>query len=218
MMWKMMKSSKGLVTAIAAAAGMGSALIVVSAAMAAEADPALFPDYHPASAIIKCPYIPEGLAEVPMCQGKVATCVGTDDNDLIIGTDKDDVIVAGDGNDVVHADAGNDLVCGGPGDDSLFGARGDDTMYGEEGNDWLFGAKGVDILYGGPGDDVLWGGPGIDELDGGDGDYDVCMLQREMGKAGPGCDTQYPPPGYVHEEEPEPGMLKLGKSGSRSKQ
>ena len=213
-MEKIMKSSRRLVTGIAAAAAMGGMLIAVSSVMAGGPDPSQFPDYHPAATVIKCPYIPEGLADIPKCQGKEATCVGTDGNDLILGSEEEDVIVAGDGNDVVHGDAGNDLVCGGPGNDSLFGARGDDTMDGEEGNDWLFGAKEADTLYGGPGDDVLWGGPGIDHLNGGPGDNDVCMLQREMGTVEAGCETQYPPPGYVHEEEPKPGVLKLGKSDS----
>jgi hypothetical protein len=83
-------------------------------------------------------------------------------------------------------------------------------MYGGPGDDWLFGAPGADIMFGGPGDhDVLWGGPGIDKLDGGPGSYDVCMLQREMGEADKvGCNTVYPPPGYQHDDEPDPGMLR----------
>ncbi len=209
-----METSKRLATAQLVAAGIGSLLLVASTARAADVANQ-FPDYHPAATIIKCPHIPEGMVDIPTCHGVTATCVGTDGDDLLIGTEEDDVIVVGPGNDVVHADAGNDLVCGGPGNDSLFGARGDDIMYGEEGNDWLFGAQGADTLDGGPGDfDVLWGGPGIDILDGGPGDNDVCMLQREMGTAEAGCDTQYPPPGYVHEQEPEPGILKLSKVGS----
>jgi Ca2+-binding RTX toxin-like protein len=168
-----------------------------------------FPGYSPADTVIKCPHIPPGLQEIPKCNGKQATCVGTDGHDLILGTEEDDVIVAGAGNDVVHGDAANDTICGGPGNDSLMGARGDDTMFGEEGDDWLFGAPGADTLDGGPGDfDVLWGGPDFDKLDGGPGSNDVCMLQRDMGEAGPGCDTVYPPPGYQHDEEPDAGVLR----------
>lgn len=209
-----MLTSKRLAAIITMSAGIGSLFICAFTAIANEAvDP--FADYTPAATTIKCPHIPEGNITLPQCQGKEATCVGTTGDDVIIGTDGDDVIVGYTGNDVIHADAGNDLVCGGPGNDSLFGARGDDTMYGGEGNDWLFGAQGDDSLDGGPGDfDVLWGGPGVDNLDGGPGEKDVCMLQREMGIAEEGCDSQYPPPGYVHEEEPEPGILKLSKSGS----
>lgn len=169
-----------------------------------------FPGYAPAHTVIKCPHIPAGLQEIPQCNGKPATCVGTDSHDLILGTEEDDVIVAGAGNDVVHGDAANDTICGGPGNDSLMGARGDDTMFGEEGDDWLFGAPGADTLDGGPGDfDVLWGGPDFDKLDGGPGSNDVCMLQRDMGEASSeGCNTVYPPPGYMHDEEPEPGVLR----------
>ena len=169
-----------------------------------------FPDYRPAHTVIKCPYIPEGLADIPLCDGKPATCVGTLGSDLILGSDDNDVIVAGEGNDVVHADAGDDLVCGGAGNDSLMGARGLDRLFGGAGNDWLFGAPGDDELNGGEGDyDVLWGGPGFDKLDGGPGSHDVCLLQREMGDFdAAGCNTVYPPPGYVHEEEPDPGVLR----------
>ena len=169
-----------------------------------------FPGYHPAHTVIKCPYLPPGLTDKPLCGGIPATCVGTDDHDLILGSDKEDVIVAGAGNDVVHADAGDDIACGGPGDDSLMGARGSDTLFGGPGNDWLFGAVEPDNLYGEEGDfDVLWGGPGIDKLDGGPGDHDVCLLQREMGEFDlQACNTVYPPPGYTHDDEPDPGLLK----------
>jgi Ca2+-binding RTX toxin-like protein len=169
-----------------------------------------FPDYKPSHTVIKCPYIPEGLGEIPVCGGQPATCVGTEGRDLILGTEEDDVIVAGGGNDVVHGDAEDDIVCGGPGNDSLMGARGADRLFGGPGNDWLFGAKGNDELNGGEGDnDVLWGGPGVDNLNGGPGAYDVCMLQRDMGAYdADGCNTVYPPPGYVHDEEPDPGILR----------
>ena len=189
-------------------------LLVANAALGAgpEVTPDRFPGYHPARTVIKCPYLPPGLegASVPTCAGKPATCVGTDDHDLIIGTEGDDVIVGGAGNDVIHADAGNDIVCGGPGNDSLMGARGSDALYGEEGDDWLFGAPEADTLDGGPGDfDVLWGGPGFDHLDGGPGSNDVCLLQKELGEYdAEDCDTIYPPPGYLHEDDPDPGVLR----------
>jgi len=169
-----------------------------------------FPGYNPAHTVIKCPYLPEGLKDIPVCGGQAATCVGTEGPDLILGTDGKDVIVAGDGNDVVHADADDDIVCGGSGNDSLMGARGLDRLFGGPGNDWLFGAPGDDELDGGEGDyDVLWGGPGFDKLNGGPGAYDVCLLQRELGDFdAQGCNTVYPPPGYVHDEEPDPGVLR----------
>jgi Ca2+-binding RTX toxin-like protein len=169
-----------------------------------------FPDYAPAHTVIKCPYLPPGMKDVPLCGGLPATCVGTAGPDLILGTEEGDVIVAGDGNDVVHGDAEDDVLCGGPGNDSLMGARGVDRLFGGPGDDWLFGAPGGDELDGGEGDhDVLWGGPGFDKLNGGPGAYDVCMLQREMGDYdAQGCNTVYPPPGYVHDEEPDPGVLR----------
>nr|VFJ87836.1 MAG: Hemolysin-type calcium-binding repeat-containing protein [Candidatus Kentron sp. H]VFJ89545.1 MAG: Hemolysin-type calcium-binding repeat-containing protein [Candidatus Kentron sp. H]VFJ96235.1 MAG: Hemolysin-type calcium-binding repeat-containing protein [Candidatus Kentron sp. H] len=169
-----------------------------------------FPDYKPAHTVIKCPHIPEGLKEIPKCAGQTATCIGTEGIDLILGSDHSDVIVAGAGNDVVHGDAEGDIICGGPGNDSLMGARGADHLFGGPGNDWLFGAPDGDELNGGEGDfDVLWGGPGYDDLDGGPGTHDVCMLQREMGDFdAEGCNTVYPPPGYTHDAEPDPGVLR----------
>ena len=169
-----------------------------------------FPDYHPAHTVIKCPYFPLDLVDIPTCGGQQATCVGTRGHDVILGTDGDDVIVAGPGNDVVHGGLGNDTVCGGPGNDSLMGAKGEDRMFGGPGNDRLFGGVDADHLHGGPGDfNVLWGGPGLDYLDGGHGSHDTCMLQREMGDINPdGCNTIYPPPGYLHDVEPDPGVLK----------
>lgn len=172
--------------------------------------PEKFPEYFPAHTVIKCPYLPAELGELPLCGGKPATCVGTTGADLILGSSGPDVIVAGEGNDVVHGDAGDDIVCGGPGNDSLMGARGEDRLFGEAGDDWLFGAPGGDELDGGEGDyDVLWGGPGYDQLTGGPGKFDTCLLQRELGDFDPdGCNTVYPPPGYVHDEEPDPGVLR----------
>lgn len=171
-----------------------------------------FPDYNPAHTVIKCPYLPPNLdiSTIPLCDGIFPTCVGTEGRDLILGSDQGDVIVALGGNDVIHGDAGSDVICGGAGNDSILGAKGEDTIFGEEGDDFLFGATEADTLNGGPGDfDVLWGGPGYDNLDGGPGAYDVCMLQRELGQFNPeGCNTVYPPPGYAHDVEPDPGVLR----------
>lgn len=188
----------------------GSAAFTASAS-GPEISAELFPDYKPAHTVIKCPYLPAGLQEIPTCQDKQATCLGTPGRDLILGSEADDVIVAGSGDDVVHGDVGDDIICGGEGNDSLFGAKGNDVIHGGPGDDWLFGAVGADELHGGPGNDVLWGGPAHDKLSGGEGDYDVCLLQREMGDAGASCETIYPPPGYVHDQDPEAGVLKIGK-------
>ena len=164
-----------------------------------------------AGAIIICPHLPGDLVEIPECNGRQATCVGTTSHDLLWGTDGDDVIYTDAGNDVVQADAGNDVVCGGPGNDALHGSRGNDELLGGEGDDWLFGARGDDTLLGGAGDfDVLWGGPGYDQLDGGPGEKDTCLLQRDMGSANlDGCEAVHLPPGYEHDDEFElgPGII-----------
>ena len=159
---------------------------------------------------IICPYVPDTLTAVPLCNGKAATCVGTGGHDVIWGSDVSDVIHAGNGHDVIQADDGDDTVCGGPGDDSIHGAGGDDSLFGDEGRDWLFGSRGNDSLYGGAGDfDVLWGGPGADLLDGGPGYHDVCLLQRDEGSANDKtCEVIHPPPGYRHEQgELGPGLI-----------
>lgn len=169
-----------------------------------------FAAYDTAHTVIKCPYLPEGLKEAPRCDGKSVTCLGTNEHDLILGSEDDDVIAAGPGNDAVHGDAGSDVICGGPGNDALFGARGDDIIHGGPGDDWLFGAPGADRLHGGPGHfDFLFEGPGYGYVNGGPGDFDVCLLQREMAEVSKkGCETIFPPPGYVHDEDPDPGVVK----------
>ena len=182
--------SKRLAFAVVA----GSVLVSAQAlAIGPEITKKEFPDYHPAHTVIKCPYLPPDLVDIPICGGQQATCVGTEGHDLILGSEHNDVIVAGAGNDVVHSDALDDIVCGGPGDDSLFGARGSDTLYGGPGDDWLFGAVDPNTLYGEEGDfDVLWGGPNIEMeyLDGGPGTHDTCMLQMGLGDYSPdGCNT-----------------------------
>ncbi len=163
-------------------------------------------------AIVVCPYLPDHLSEVPLCDGKPATCVGTDGHDVILGTDATDVIVAGSGNDVIQGDAGDDVICAGDGNDGIHGARGKDTIFGEAGDDWVFGAVDDDTLHGGDGDfDVLWGGPGFDKLDGGAGESDVCMKQREGAEVNlESCEAIYPPVGYEHDEEHEMGTGIIG--------
>jgi hypothetical protein len=159
--------------------------------------------YHPAHTVIKCPYIPPEFdaSGPPTCHGIPATCVGTRGHDLILG---------GVGGEVIMGPEGDDIICGGPGNDYVHGAKGADQIYGDEGDDLLLGARGDDRLYGGPGDfDTLWGGPGADYLDGGPGKFDVCMLQRELAEYNAEtCNTVYPPPGYVHEEDPDPGIVR----------
>jgi len=160
-------------------------------------------------AIILCPYLPD-KSKIPLCNDQPATCVGTDGHDLIWGSDGSDVIYAGAGHDVIQGDAGDDIICGGDGNDSIHGARGEDTLFGDAGSDWLFGARDNDTLFGGEGGfDVLWGGPGIDVLNGGPGAHDVCIKQRDEGDVDEeSCETIYPPPGYIHEDDHfKPGII-----------
>ena len=53
-------------------------------------------------------------ADVPTCNGLVATIVGTDRADDIEGTRGDDVIVGLAGNDELDGNGGNDTICGTP--------------------------------------------------------------------------------------------------------
>jgi Ca2+-binding RTX toxin-like protein len=106
----------------------------------------------------------------PVCDGKPATIIGSDDDDILTGTEDDDVIVGLGGKDVIYGLGGNDTICGGPGDDVIFGDAGADRIFGDVGNDVLLGGTGPDQLFGGDGHDVLLGESGADVLSGGSGD------------------------------------------------
>jgi hypothetical protein len=93
------------------------------------------------------------LVEPPVCQGEVATVVGSTGNDKLVGTRFSDVVAGLDGNDSVKGDRGNDIVCGGEGRDRVNGGQGADTLEGEAGADRLNGSEGPDVLDGGPGQD-----------------------------------------------------------------
>jgi Ca2+-binding RTX toxin-like protein len=167
--------------------------------------------------VIQCPYIPPEIVDIPSCQGRPATCVGTEGDDLLWGTEDSEVIVTLGGDDVVQADEGDDIICLGPGNDAAHGARGDDFIFGGEGNDWLFGARGNDSLYGEEGNrDVLFGGPDLDYLDGGAGDRDVCIQQRDEAKVNEdSCEVIFPPPGFNHNRAHafEPGIVESAMPG-----
>ncbi len=161
--------------------------------------------------VIQCPHLPPGLEPIPTCQGRPATCVGTEGNDVLWGTEDDDVILGLGGNDAIQADADDDIVCAGPGNDTVHGGPGNDSIYGEGGDDVLFGAKGKDSLYGDHGRDVLWGGPELDSLDGGPGEPDACLGQKDEAQVNEeSCEFIYPPPGFSHEKQHSfgPGIIK----------
>lgn len=134
-------------------------------------------------------------AQTVMCDGRVATIVGTPGDDTLNGTREADVIAGLQGNDVIFGNDGDDIICGGKGDDRLrggegfdiiFGAQGDDEIYanfgdsgtnredikgarmfGGAGNDEIHGSNKWDRMQGGPGIDVLWGYEGRDWIRGG---------------------------------------------------
>jgi len=117
--------------------------------------------------------IPVPPAPPEICNGGVATIVGTDLADTIRGTAGDDIIFGLGGDDVLKGQAGNDTICGDDGNDTLYGDDGDDILdgglgddhfRGGTGNDQEFGGDGDDVMYGEDGDDVLSGGAGADRL------------------------------------------------------
>jgi Ca2+-binding RTX toxin-like protein len=86
------------------------------------------------------------------CDGRAATIVGTDGNDVIKGTPGRDVIVGLAGDDQIYGLGQDDLICGGPGDDVIWGGAGNDRSFGGEGNDLIDAGPGNDTSDGGPGD------------------------------------------------------------------
>jgi Ca2+-binding RTX toxin-like protein len=108
------------------------------------------------------------------CGGRLATIVGTPQDDWIDGTSGDDVIVGLAGDDYINGMAGNDIVCGGEdGDDLDDEDEGNDYLYGGTGDDSLDGAEGHDYLYAGPDDDFVEGGGGNDTVNGGPNDDEL---------------------------------------------
>jgi Ca2+-binding RTX toxin-like protein len=92
-----------------------------------------------------------------MCNGQVATIVGTDAGETINGTTNADVIVGRGGNDTITSLGQNDVVCGGAGADNIDGGAGADTLFGNSGDDTLNGAGGTDVCNGGLGNDTFSG-------------------------------------------------------------
>ncbi|MGH8502891.1 MAG: Calx-beta domain-containing protein [Gammaproteobacteria bacterium] len=91
----------------------------------------------------------DDVAPTVMCNGTVATIVGTPQGETLEGTPGADVISGMGGNDVIRGMGGDDVICGGKGNDQLFGGGGNDRLFGERGDDQLFGEAGNDSLDGG---------------------------------------------------------------------
>ncbi len=85
-----------------------------------------------------------------MCDGLIASIVGSASGETINGTSASDVIHGLGGNDRINGRGGNDVICGGPGNDDLRGNAGSDKLFGEGGKDQLQGADGQDWCDGGP--------------------------------------------------------------------
>jgi|GEM_PF-3347630 len=124
------------------------------------------------------------------CNGRRATLVGTNGDDVLNGTVGDDVIVSFAGNDRINGGNGNDVICSGPGADVIFAGAGDDEVRTGSGNDRIFGGDGDDRLWGQAGNDVMIGEDGDDALQGGTGDD---TLRGDFGhdylSGGPGSDN-----------------------------
>ncbi len=119
------------------------------------------------------------LAGEVLCEGRVATIVGTSGDDEIAGTPDDDVIHGGRGADTITGGEGNDLICagagandvsGGPEADRIYGTVGPDTLAGNGGPDFISSGGHYDTLSGGEGNDALFGKASGDVLEGGPGD------------------------------------------------
>lgn len=147
-----------------------------------------------------------GPLPLAICDGRVATIVGTSGDDVLTGTNGPDVIAALQGNDVVRGLAGDDVICGGKGNDSIIGGQGFDVLFGAQGNDTLyasdgqrtseltdtaggrnFGGIGNDTIHGSTRWDRMQGGPGADRLYGYQG--------RDWMRGGPGNDLVNSGPG-----------------------
>lgn len=131
-----------------------------------------------------------------LCEGVVATRIGSAGNDIINGTAGADVIAGLGGNDTINGLDGNDLICGGLGNDIVIGSIGNDWINGGAGLDTarfssravaaslatrtasgegrdtlvlienLTGSRFADTLTGSNGPNVLNGGSGNDKLNG----------------------------------------------------
>ncbi len=115
-----------------------------------------------------------------ICDGRVATIVGTPGNDRLTGTSGADVIAGLQGHDIIWGLDGDDIICAGKGDDVVFGGPGFDVIFGAQGDDGLFATSGpferdrVDTaggrIFGGLGNDLIHGSDRWDRIQGGPGE------------------------------------------------
>ena len=131
-----------------------------------------------------------------ICDGQVATIVGTPGDDVINGTSGPDVIAGLQGNDTINGLGGDDIICGGRGNDVLSGGQGFDVLFGAQDNDTLYAvdANGrVDSagsrMFAGAGNDTAFGSDRWDRIQGGDGADRIFGYEgRDWIRAGSGGD------------------------------
>jgi hypothetical protein len=116
--------------------------------------------------------VPDAAAadEPPTCFGRQATVWGSG---LLEGTAGNDVIVGSSGADTIYGYAGADIICGLGGNDTIYGASGEDRIKGGPGGDFINGGSSADIIRGEGGNDLLIGGSGRDQIRGGTGNDEI---------------------------------------------
>lgn len=128
-----------------------------------------------------------------MCDGQVATIVGTEGDDELESDGNPDVIAGLGGNDDILGYGFDDLICGGPGNDEIF-AETNTRILGGPGRDVIGSPRGANELLGGPGRDTLVGGFDADVLHAGPGDDEILPGEDnddEIVRGGEGIDLVY---------------------------
>lgn len=144
-----------------------------------------------------------GAQNQVICDGRVATIVGTPGDDVLEGTPGVDVIAGLQGDDFIDGLAGDDVICGGIGNDVILGGLGFDILFGAQGNDEIFAAAVTTMfvpgalddergarIFAGAGDDIVFGSDRWDRMQGGPGD-DVLygFAGNDWMRGGPGSDV-----------------------------
>lgn len=132
-----------------------------------------------------------------ICDGRVATIVGTSGNDTLFGTEGPDVIAALQGDDTIWGADGDDVICGGKGNDVIYGGAGFDILFGAQGNDQIYAVHSASNradrrgarMFGGVGDDTIYGSDRWDRMQGGPGNDQLYGYEgRDWMRGGPSND------------------------------
>ena len=144
-----------------------------------------------------------GAQNQVICDGLVATVVGTPGDDFLLGTDGPDIISGLQGDDVIFGADGDDVICGGIGNDTIFGGQGFDVIFGAQGDDVIYAAAFESVyapglltdtagsrIFAGAGNDVVIGSDRWDRMQGGPGDDSLFgFAGRDWMRGGPGADV-----------------------------